>query len=196
MLDKAYLALISQKFTGNNIRNAAFEQDSKAIEDIRSLLTTTDVKATVEPYHNITNCIISFLPSDLMYYVTANAKIYESQQNPTYIHLISHQNALNFIHTDSNMPWIKNPVSFIESNNLIILYDPYKKDDINVDEISITYIKKPIMFSDTISEWNDTTFELTDSVVEELITLAIIVSLENVESQRLNTKIQTRQIES
>lgn len=38
ILDKAYLAIIAEKFTGNNPRGAAFEQDIKAIEDIRPLL--------------------------------------------------------------------------------------------------------------------------------------------------------------
>lgn len=37
-LDKAYLALIAQKLTGNNIRGVAFEGDIKAIEDIRPLI--------------------------------------------------------------------------------------------------------------------------------------------------------------
>lgn len=38
LLDKAYLALIGQKLTGNNLRQMPFEGDNKAIEDIRPLL--------------------------------------------------------------------------------------------------------------------------------------------------------------
>ena len=34
ILDKAYLALIAQKYTGNNPRRSAFESDMKAIEDL------------------------------------------------------------------------------------------------------------------------------------------------------------------
>lgn len=41
ILDKAYLALIAQKLTGNNPRRIGFEGDNKAIEDIRPLLTRT-----------------------------------------------------------------------------------------------------------------------------------------------------------
>ena len=41
VLDKAYLALIAQKLTGNNTRKASFESDTKAIEDIRPLETFT-----------------------------------------------------------------------------------------------------------------------------------------------------------
>lgn len=42
----------------------------------------------------------------------------------------------------------------------------------------------------------DKTFELSDTMAEELINLAIIMAAENVESQRLGTKLQTRQLES
>ena len=42
LLDKAYLALVGEKVTGNNQRGAQFESDIKAIEDIRPLLVTTN----------------------------------------------------------------------------------------------------------------------------------------------------------
>lgn len=45
-------------------------------------------------------------------------------------------------------------------------------------------------FSDTIQ------FELSDSMAEELISLAIAFALENVESTRLNTKLNMRGLES
>ena len=38
ILDKAYLAVVSNKFTGNNARKVGFEGDNKAIEDIRALI--------------------------------------------------------------------------------------------------------------------------------------------------------------
>lgn len=43
ILDKAYLALIAQKLTGNNPRQTGFETDTKAIEDIRPLIANTDI---------------------------------------------------------------------------------------------------------------------------------------------------------
>lgn len=38
LLDKAYLALIAQKFTGNNMRRVPFEGDEKAVEDLQPLV--------------------------------------------------------------------------------------------------------------------------------------------------------------
>ena len=45
-------------------------------------------------------------------------------------------------------------------------------------------------FSDTVN------FELSDSMAEELINLAIAMALENVESPRLSTKLNTRGLEA
>ena len=45
-------------------------------------------------------------------------------------------------------------------------------------------------FSDTVN------FELSDQMAEELISLAVALSLENVESPRLNTKLNTRGLEA
>ena len=43
-LNKALLALISQKVTGNNVRRVSFEGDTKAISDIQPLLTTQSIE--------------------------------------------------------------------------------------------------------------------------------------------------------
>ena len=47
-----------------------------------------------------------------------------------------------------------------------------------------------IAFSDTVE------FELSDQMAEELINLAIVFALENVESPRLSTKLNTRGLEA
>lgn len=43
---------------------------------------------------------------------------------------------------------------------------------------------------------NTVEFELSDSMAEELINLAIAMALENVESTRLSTKLNTRGLEA
>ena len=42
-LDKAYMALIAQKVTGNNVRRAPFEADIKSISDLQPLVTTVRI---------------------------------------------------------------------------------------------------------------------------------------------------------
>ena len=47
ILDKAYLALIAEKVTGNNPRRQDFEGDVKAISDLQKLISTDEIYANV-----------------------------------------------------------------------------------------------------------------------------------------------------
>lgn len=343
ILDKAYLALIAQKLTGNNFRRSGFETDIKAIEDLQQLLSDSEVQYTdatdvapnvmacdlplrseiIEgygPYYsggeekfwsdeNHTNEIPgetgkyykdiqsdryyiyspdSSRPSqpyvqvsadtiqnfNFLYYVKsrlkfttgedrhANAtfvfeegtgglyslyfgtakinpvlgKIYYSLNDPergnveknkyykvlavysegmvsvlevdspyvtdrydgvieniVNVKLVTHDIASKFFTTSNNIPWIKEPVCYIEDGKEYVVYDMLNKPS---GTGYITYIRQPISFVDTEDEWEDIDFELNDSMAEELITLAIVFALENVESTRLNSKLNTKSLES
>ena len=190
ILDKAYLALIAQKLTGNQQR-VPFEGDVKAIEDVRNLIASKKISKsnTTLP---IDNAVIYKL-SDILYFLTALVLI-DGKLVTT--NLVNHEIAKNFMHTATNRPWIKNSVCYIEGDNLIVLYDDYSHK--NVGDLQLTYIKQPDKFVDHIigKTFDDTQFELNDTMVEELISLAIIMSLETVESPRLQTKLNTKALES
>lgn len=190
ILDKAYLALIAQKLTGNQQR-VPFEGDIKAIEDVRNLIASKKISKsnTTLP---IDNAVIYKL-SDILYFLTALVLI-DGKLVTT--NLVNHEIAKNFMHTATNRPWIKNSVCYIEGDNLIVLYDDYSHK--NVGDLQLTYIKQPDKFVDHINgkTFDDTQFELNDTMVEELISLAIIMSLETIESPRLQTKLNTKALES
>lgn len=190
ILDKAYLALIAQKLTGNQQR-VPFEGDIKAIEDVRNLIAAKKISKsnTTLP---IDNAVIYKL-SDILYFLTALVLI-DGKLVTT--NLVNHEIAKNFMHTATNRPWIKNSVCYIEGDNLIVLYDDYSHK--NVGDLQLTYIKQPDKFVDHIigKTFDDTQFALNDTMVEELISLAIIMSLETVESPRLQTKLNTKALES
>lgn len=190
ILDKAYLALIAQKLTGNQQR-VPFEGDIKAIEDVRNLIASKKISKsnTTLP---IDNAVIYKL-SDILYFLTALVLI-DGKLVTT--NLVNHEIAKNFMHTATNRPWIKNSVCYIEGDDLIVLYDDYSHK--NVGDLQLTYIKQPDKFVDHIigKTFDDTQFELNDTMVEELISLAIIMSLETVESPRLQTKLNTKALES
>lgn len=190
ILDKAYLALIAQKLTGNQQR-VPFEGDIKAIEDVRNLIAFKKISKsnTTLP---IDNAVIYKL-SNILYFLTALVLI-DGKLVTT--NLVNHEIAKNFMHTATNRPWIKNSVCYIEGDNLIVLYDDYSHK--NVGDLQLTYIKQPDKFVDHIigKTFDDTQFALNDTMVEELITLAIIMSLETVESPRLQTKLNTKALES
>lgn len=190
ILDKAYLALIAQKLTGNQQR-VPFEGDIKAIEDVRNLIASKKISKSNTTL-SIDNAVIYKL-SDILYFLTALVLI-DGKLVTT--NLVNHEIAKNFMHTATNRPWIKNSVCYIEGDNLIVLYDDYSHK--NVGDLQLTYIKQPDKFVDHINgkTFDDTQFELNDTMVEELISLAIIMSLETVESPRLQTKLNTKALES
>lgn len=190
ILDKAYLALIAQKLTGNQQR-VPFEGDIKAIEDVRNLIASKKISKsnTTLPIDNA----VTYKLSDILYFLTALVLI-DGKLVTT--NLVNHEIAKNFMHTATNRPWIKNSVCYIEGDNLIVLYDDYSHK--NVGDLQLTYIKQPDKFVNHINgkTFDDTQFELNDTMVEELISLAIIMSLETVESPRLQTKLNTKALES
>lgn len=202
ILNKAYLALIAQKFTGNNVRQAPFEIDSKAISDLQPLITTTLLTKISRDTKYPTNCVVFNIPTDpkFLYYVSSRIQINEDQNTVT---LVNHNDAQRFVETANNKPWIKNPVGYIEDGKFIVLYDNVKYQDdaqlqVTVGQSSFTYIKEPQKFTDT-SVVNSTTpipFELNDTMAEELISLAVLMALENVESSRTQIKSQMRGLEA
>ena len=80
--------------------------------------------------------------------------------------------------TTHNKPWVEIPVCFLEQNNIVALVDPVLH---NPRQLTLIYIKKPNKFVD--HGFDDTVFELSDGMAEELINLAIIMATETVENQ-------------
>ena len=203
LLDKAYLAIIAQKLVGNSVRKSGFESDVKAIEDIRPLVTTKRITDIVTAEDDaIKNAVQFKISSNLLYYITSKAryKIIQLDQSIIYpidiVKLINHDQAQNFVSTSTNIPWIKNPVGYLENTIFTILFDNYLSSNQTfktIDKLILTYIQTPIKF---VNDTDDKVFELSDSMAEELINLAISFALENVESSRLSSKLQTRQLES
>lgn len=212
ILDKAYNALIAQKFTGNNPRRSSFESDSKSISDLQPLITSDTFSANLI---EDSNEMILELPDNFLYYVSSCAyynvpkdtepmdKIKTRSIN---IKLVDHNTASKFIISQTNLPWIKNPVGYIRDNVFIVVYDPLKQPTTDVDLTYIrtpnTFIKEKLTEGATFFSWVDDTvpdaymFECNDTVAEELISLAVTFALENVESQRLNTKLNMRGLEA
>lgn len=198
ILDKAYNAIIAQKVTGNNIRRSYFEADTKAVSDLYPLVKHSDI--TLDNTHLSHANVTKFtLPSDFMYFVQVSLEqttpklphdLKERRLVPT--RLTSHQMAEKFISTPYNMPWVKIPVCYVEDDSVYIVYDPVNKPDLQ-RPIHFTYIKQPNRF--TKHNFDNTEFELSDTMAEELISLAIVFALENVESTRLTTKLNTRGLE-
>jgi hypothetical protein len=67
---------------------------------------------------------------------------------------------------------------------------------LTIKYLNVTYVKQPVSFVDSIDTKDTVEFELNSTIAEELINLAIAMSLETVESPRLKTKLETMALES
>ena len=212
-LDKAYLALVWQKVTGNNIRKAYFESDSKSVSDVQPLIVRKELPLYKRTDNLAENTISANLPDDYFDFVqlSLNKTIQQTPQDSIEkrtvpVKLISHSMIEKFLTTSFNIPWIKNPVCCIDSNIIDIAYDSINSPDVSESDCAnFIYIKRPISFltvkyeqdGDKSYEISKTkNFELSDSMAEELINLAIAFALENIESTRLNSKLNTRGLEA
>lgn len=199
ILDKAYLAVIAQKFTGNNIRNVAFQADIKSISDLQPLITSKQLGVAEG---SASNEYKTNLPSNMLYYVGSQLlttkKVSSIDSNSHFkqnIIIVSYLKAQDFMATTTNLPWVKQPIGYMQNNELHVIYDSYElQQDTKATRIDVTYIKYPNKFVDSINN-KLTEFELSDSVAEEVINMAIVFATETTESQRLNTKVNTRQFE-
>lgn len=204
VLDKAYLALIAQKVTGNNARRVAFEADIKAIEDIRPLIKRQQLYKEDNYLYTASNEYVYTIPSDMLYFVDGYVKLFgniesldEDQHIGQSVVLMPHSVAQKYRATNSNMPWVKEPVLSIEGDKMYLLIDQYSylKNPGTLDMMLI-YIHKPNKFivNNAVDRTSD--FELNDSMAEELINLAVLMSLEIVESTRQESKSKLTVLES
>ena len=208
ILDKAYLALIAQKYTGNNTRRQPFESDIKAIEDLQPLIK----RVTTNGSKQEDNCykFYTHLGNTVQYIVDLSLEIQDkitSQDGGNHdivpVNIVSHEIAKRFKSTINNMPWIKEPVGCIEGKTILVYVDPsIVKINGSSSFLDVRYIQTPDKFatgpgtSERDYDFGSTQFELSDEMAEELINLAIIMSTEIVESSRLTSKINTRPLES
>lgn len=219
ILDKAYNALIAQKFTGNNPRRSSFESDNKSISDLQPLIKTDVCTGSLDA----ANSFSANLPNEFLYYISSCIEHTIPEESKPMdklavriinVKLVDHNTANKFLISPTNLPWVKTPVCYIEGNKITVIYDPTMQD-LETD-ISVTFIKKPNTFvKEKLTEGNtyftfvekkdengdiivpkEYEFECNDTVAEELISLAVTFALENVESQRLNTKLNMRGLEA
>lgn len=205
LLDKAYLALLAQKLTGNNPRQALFESDNKAIEDVRPLINTIAINASAsQNILNASNEVDFEIPDGMLYYVNSNVDLTDFVQsidnkahNSANVELVTHEIAQSFMNTATNLPWIMHPVLYIEGDKFYVLYDSFTYQA--PARLILTYIQKPNKFAleNGNADFSETsTFQLNDTMAEELINLAILLSTKIVENPRLTAEVQTRPLES
>ncbi len=218
ILDKALLALITQKVTGNNPRQTVLDSDIKASSDIQQLLVTSDrVRGIGNASKQFRNEKLITPGPDLMYliklYITRTKQEYTPvtvEEVPDFTEVAQATSSIfaeKYRQTPSNKPWLKTPMCYLENGMIHLLLDPTNvekgKYADKVDTPIYTaqyYVKKPSLFTEkTGDKYNILTqmgVPLPDHTCEELVNLAIIYACKSVENPRIATEIQTKSLEA
>lgn len=217
-LNQAYIEIISNKFTGQNVLQAPFEGSVKRIADLEGLVKTDyDVEVTLTPNTNVLT-LDDYKNKDGQYqrmlYVTvvlhgafqrvigiteqkSDTQIEQTDKTINNIPdgatciLIDHDIARSFLRTYNNDPWIDTPISTLENNTLKIYIDTHSIAE--PYSIDITYVKYPQVINYLEPDTDIT--EVPKNVLYEVINRAAVIALENIESKRTESKLQINNIQ-
>lgn len=181
-LEQALLTVMSQKFTGNNSLSTPFEKSVKRIADLEKLIKTDKELTVVNGDANdviLPNVLNTTGNNKRMFFVEAFLH-FGNQLAP--ITIISHDAADSFKSAYNNKPWLDNPVAVFEDNSMIIYYD--EESMVGEKTVDLTYVKVPTKVKDMTSE----SYEIPEHVWVEVINKAVLLALNNIESQRTQSK--------
>lgn len=188
----AYLSKIATKFTGNNTIQTSFEGNAKRVADLEGLVRTDKGLTLFSETTNNRLTLNDFKSSikygsdtqdKRMYFIQGTLHFGSKLAN---VKLISHENALRFLETYNNKPWIEEPVAILEDNKLIVFVDrdlmtgPYT--------IDLTYLAYPRKINN--QDITSTLDEIPEYMQYEVVKLAADMALENVESPRVQSHPQ------
>lgn len=188
----AYLSKIATKFTGNNTIQTSFEGNTKRVADLEGLVRTDKGLSLLSETTNNRLTLNDFKSSikygsdtqdKRMYFIQGTLHFGSKLAN---VKLISHENALRFLETYNNKPWIEEPVAILEDNKLIVFVDrdlmtgPYT--------IDLTYLAYPRKINN--QDITSTLDEIPEYMQYEVVKLAADMALENVESPRVQSHPQ------
>ncbi len=195
-LNEAFNRYIKTRYTGNNPLGVGAEQIQKRTDDLRNLVitdyATTSVNSNETNTYNVSLTSLftnearsSASTNTYMLYFRGRAKVTSSSCGSSYVavRIYSHNVIDDVLSDPFKKPVIYEPVGYFEGNNLNIITD----GTFTVDNFKLTYIKNPT----PVSLSGNVTFETASHTHKEIIELASYIALENLESQRQQTKLQT-----
>lgn len=186
-INKAYLALIHRKFTGNNPIQTGFEQSSKRLADLQPLVTyrsnSEDWAASIYSSNGLLNTGI--ITDEVLIPVSCQINAGNGVSLPTIT--ITHADIDKFQVSEINNPWIPVPAVLFEDRGIhIFVQEEDVQKYLNYEEtLILTFIKKPTVFDSLSAGGMNATFEV--NWVDEIISLAVDYALDNIEAQRVQT---------
>lgn len=197
-LNQAQLEILSNKITGNNALRVPLEGSISNLSEIEKLVVTDNDLSAVHTTFNEFVLDDAHNNGDRMTILSVLLKYGQFQTNCV---LTSHELVKPFIQTYNNTPWVENPIATLENNKLLVyvdpvlmqqpMYAPREEDDTQYYRVDLTYVKKPTPFDYTQP---NVELDFSEDVMYEIINRAVVLALENIESQRQQSKLQLNQI--
>ncbi len=193
-LNKAYIMLINQKFNGSTPSGMGFEDSEKRISDLAKLIKT----ATNSDMSCVNSPSVGAKAVDFLYFVNGFISYRPHQhadvQVSSTVIPIKHEEAVRFMNTANNQPVITNPVMTQIGNNFNIYFDKYTVFPISTNKMAFTYnyISMPEKIDHTKPNESPLIAEHTH---HEIVALAVLLAIENIESQRLQGNLTTLTIQ-
>lgn len=187
-LNKGYYDVLTTKFSGQNSTETAFEGSVKRTADLERLVKTdTNISVTLTEGTNqlVLNDLLNRKQNNTgrMFFIQA---ILHWGTKSAVVELVSHEIARNFVKTYNNNPWIEKPIATIQDNSLVIYIDPIEMT--GTFTVDVTYVKHPTLITNLPSDTGLT--EVPEYVQNEIVNKAVQLALDNIESQRIQTKSQ------
>lgn len=199
LLDKAMLALIAQKVTGNNPRKQVLDLDMKGVADLRWLTKTLECNPSSFEYGLYENELVintQELDDNSVLYILSVVLQNDDSNKKESVQIIPQIYSDKFKKTATNNPWIKHPVCYIDDK--IHVFVDNDRSDFNEYIVYLYVIERPNPFTYSLmnEKYSITKFPLSDTMCEELINLAIIFACRTVGDPRISTEMQTKSLES
>lgn len=196
-LNQAQLEILSNKITGNNALRTGLEQTVSNMSELDKLIVTdTDLEAVHTNYNEFVLEDIHL--EDRLTILGVLLKYGQFQANCV---LTNHDLVKPYKQTYNNVPWVENPIATLENNKLLVyvdpvlmqnsMYAPRVEDNTEYYRVNVTYVKQPTKFDYTLP---NNELDFSDDVMYEIINRAVVLALENIESQRQQSKFQLNQV--
>lgn len=186
-LNNAYINLINIKFTGNNTLKQGFEESIKRISDLQKLITNVTLKGTQLNMHSLNEISFDLSSINNIMYPISSVYIY-GKNKMSQTEISNHDNSKNLRADNNNKPWIPIPVCIYENDKVLVYVDP---DDIDIKEnypkLTITYLRRPERLNYFSTSGESYTPIVDEHLHKEIVALAVLLAIENIESQRIQT---------
>jgi hypothetical protein len=195
-LDEAANRFVKQRYERTNIKRKGFEESQKRTDDLRVAVRTLNVIAAT-PVPNINDAFSLTLPNDYRYLVKIKLNVTYPCNGETVTATVSpkqiEQDDIHVLLKDPfNRPIEEKPL-FIMEGNEIIIYTGGLSTIVSGDMtyINLFYRLQPgaINFDGTTDHYVNTDVydALADDTHDEIVDIAVKLTLENIESQRYQT---------